>query len=252
MSRKKKHPVLAIHGSASSGAQWQSLIKELEGERVVLAPDLPGYGKHTICNDITPSQRFDWLGEVMLSLGDKFNLVGHSFGGAVAMRLAEQYPERVDHVVLFEPVTPHDDVRGIHKLKSLWSRMKVAETDNAMDMFCSFWSADGTWAAMSKRAQTRLIDAYETIMLDFEQAFGGHVCLPTNAYKGPLTILRGDASPDVARYMSEQLAASYPQAKVHLLQGIGHFAPVIAPNRVNTAIRAHLGCNKSARRASGA
>lgn len=36
--------VLAIHGSASSGAQWQPLIDELDGQRIVLAPDLPGYG----------------------------------------------------------------------------------------------------------------------------------------------------------------------------------------------------------------
>ena len=38
------HPVVALHGSASSGAQWRSLVGYLEGRFRVITPDLPGYG----------------------------------------------------------------------------------------------------------------------------------------------------------------------------------------------------------------
>ena len=250
MAQHKQNPILAIHGSASSGSQWRRLIQEFEGERIVLAPDLPGYGKNTGSPDLAAPERFDWLSDIIKSLGGKFDLVGHSFGGAIAMRLAEQHRDQISNVVLYEPVMPHEGGAGVGALKSLWSKMELASVDEAMDLFCSFWSGNGTWAAMSEPAQARLIEAYETILLDFEQAFGGQVCLPIQAYTGALTILRGDTSPEVARHMSETLAALYPQAEIVQLHGLGHFAPVVEPDRVNAAIRACLGCAKNARNAS--
>ena len=236
----KGRPLLAIHGSASSGAQWRHLITELEGERIVLAPDLPGYGKNRASADLSVPERFDWLGEAILSLGGPFDLVGHSFGGAVAMRLAEQHPDHVSTVVVYEPVTPTDDAASMRALRSLWSDMALSTIDQAARLFCAFWSGEDVWENMDQQAKRRLMAAYETILLDFEQAFGGQVCLPQHAYKGPLTILRGDASPAVARHMAEHLAARYPQADIQVLKGRGHLAPVIAPQAVNDVIRAYL------------
>ena len=242
MSTMKQTPILAIHGSASSGSQWSHLVRALEGERIVLAPDLPGYGKNATSTDLTSPERFDWLGDVIQSLGGEFDLVGHSFGGAIAMRLAEQYRESIGKVVLYEPIAPYEGGTALDTLKSLWSRMQTASIDDALEMFCTFWSGKGTWAAMSERAKSRLMGSYEMILLDFEQAFGGQVCLSSHAYEGPLTILRGDTSPTVVGDMSKKLAGVYPQAEIVLLKGLGHFAPIVAPHPVNAAIQTYLRC----------
>ena len=113
------------------------------------------------------------------------------------MRLAEQYPERIGHVAPYEPIAPHNEGPSMHALKSLWSKMKTSTTEKAMQLFCTFWSDKKAWLNMSERARNRLASSHETILLDFEQAFGGKVCLPQQHYKGLLTILRGDASPIV-------------------------------------------------------
>lgn len=250
MSLTNERPILAIHGSASSGAQWRHLIAALDGERIVLAPDLPGYGKNATSTELSAPDRFDWLGDVIQSLGGEFDLVAHSFGGAIAMRLAEQYREHIGHVVLYEPIVPRDGGPSMRALKSLWSTMASSTVEEAIELFCTFWSGEGVWAMMSDGARNRLAASYETILLDFEQAFGGKVCLPTQAFAGPLTILRGDASPTVARHMTEHLAKLYPQADIHVLRGLGHFAPVTAPVRVNDAIRECLSCTANSRRAA--
>lgn len=250
MSRTKERPILAIHGSASSGAQWQSLISELDGERIVLAPDLPGYGKNAGSTELSAPERFDWLGEVIHSLGGQFDLVGHSFGGAIALRLAEQHPEHIGQVVLYEPVAPHVGGSATRTLRSLWTDMKSANIEDAMERFCTFWSGEDAWAMMSDRARNRLAEYYEMILLDFEQAFGGEVCLPRQSFAGPLTILRGDASPAVARHMAEQLTTLYPQADMRLLKGLGHFAPVTAPDRINKAIQECLAYADASKKAA--
>lgn len=87
--------VILLHCSASSGAQWRSLSERLGGDHRTVAIDLYGYGK---CDD--------WSGNGPLSLADeaaavvavmshyegRVHLVGHSSGGAVALRVATQQP----------------------------------------------------------------------------------------------------------------------------------------------------------------
>lgn len=241
MSTITARPILAIHGSASSGAQWQTLINEFDGERIVLAPDLPGYGKNAASPDLAAPERFDWLGEVIQSLGGQFELIGHSFGGAIAIRLANQHPGRISNVVLYEPIVPPRKDAGdrspMQDLNALWSRMECVDAETAMEMFCAFWADEGCWRNMSARNQKRLAADYATIMLDFKQVFGGEVCLDDGAYQGPLTILRGDASPPVACHMTETLATLYPQAEVRTLEGLGHLAPATHAEQVNAVFR---------------
>ena len=43
-------PVIALHGSASTGAQWRSLAGYLEGRFQIFTPDLPGYGQSPACD----------------------------------------------------------------------------------------------------------------------------------------------------------------------------------------------------------
>jgi pimeloyl-ACP methyl ester carboxylesterase len=80
-------PVVALHGSASSGGQWRSLVGYLEGSFQVLTPDLPGNGRSpALCpaaSGLAPVA--DALDRVIARPGQPVHLVGHSFGAAVAL-----------------------------------------------------------------------------------------------------------------------------------------------------------------------
>ena len=99
--------VISLHSSASSPRQWSALAQTLGPAYRVAAPALIGYGDAP-----------DWHHERPLSLDDEAQrieplieaepegvyLVGHSFGGAVALRLAQRNPGKVRSLALYEPV----------------------------------------------------------------------------------------------------------------------------------------------------
>jgi pimeloyl-ACP methyl ester carboxylesterase len=105
-------PVLALHSSAATGGQWKALAQKLGSERPVFTPDLPGYGRAAF-RDAARDDSASLAGDaaaVLHALGGKapaFHLVGHSYGGAVALKIALCQPQRVLSLTLIEPVLFH-------------------------------------------------------------------------------------------------------------------------------------------------
>ncbi|MFF8994552.1 alpha/beta fold hydrolase [Streptomyces sp. NPDC014983] len=102
-------PVLLLHGGgpgASGVSNYARNIAELAKEHRVIVPDLPGYGRSS--KGIDPTDPFGHLADgirgALDRLGlDKAHLVGNSYGGACALRLALDTPDRVDRMVLMGP-----------------------------------------------------------------------------------------------------------------------------------------------------
>ena len=102
-------PVLLLHGGgpgASGVSNYQRNIGELAKEYRVIVPDLPGYGRST--KGVDDADPFGHLADAVRGLLDelgldKAHLVGNSYGGACALRLALDSPDRVDRMVLMGP-----------------------------------------------------------------------------------------------------------------------------------------------------
>ncbi|WP_030851303.1 alpha/beta fold hydrolase [Streptomyces griseus] len=102
-------PVLLLHGGgpgASGVSNYARNITELAKEYRVIVPDLPGYGRST--KSVDGSDPFGHLADGIRGLLDglgleKAHLVGNSYGGACALRLALDTPNRVDRMVLMGP-----------------------------------------------------------------------------------------------------------------------------------------------------
>ena len=164
-SARSRFPVMALHSSASSGAQWKALMRDLAWERRVLTPDLPGYGKAEESAPLMApadlAREAEWLLRNAGLPAGPFHLVGHSYGGAVAMKLALLAPRRVRSLTLFEPVLFHllspaaapviwDRERRLHRdIVGLRDRIRGAVAAgwpaHGMAAFVDFWSGAGTW-----------------------------------------------------------------------------------------------------------
>lgn len=104
------YPVLLIHGSGpgvSAWANWRLVMPELARQARVIAPDMVGFG----FTERPPNQRYDmdaWVAQavgVLDALGiEKTDLVGNSFGGALALALTIRHPHRVRRLVLMGSV----------------------------------------------------------------------------------------------------------------------------------------------------
>ena len=103
-------PVLLLHGSGpgvSAYANWRLTIPALSTTFRVLAPDAVGFG-YTERPDGITYEMDTWVGHtvgLLDALGiERASVVGNSFGGALALRLAARHPERVDRLVLMGTV----------------------------------------------------------------------------------------------------------------------------------------------------
>lgn len=94
--------LLLIHGLASSAETWSAVIPGLAKRFTVIAPDLPGHGDSTKARgDHSLGGYATCLRDLLLLLGhEEVTLVGHSFGGGVAMQFAHQFPGMCERLVL--------------------------------------------------------------------------------------------------------------------------------------------------------
>lgn len=108
------HPLLLIHGSGpgvSAWANWRLVMPVLAQQARVIAPDMVGFGFTDRLDLSQPGQRYDmdtWVRQavgVLDALGiEKTDLVGNSFGGALALALSIRHPQRVRRLVLMGSV----------------------------------------------------------------------------------------------------------------------------------------------------
>ena len=95
-------PVVLLHFLAGDADDWSEVAEALAADgRWVVAPDLRGHG----ASGRTSAYSFDLMRDDVLALADalgmeRFDLVGHSMGGSVAVRVAETAPDRLSRLVL--------------------------------------------------------------------------------------------------------------------------------------------------------
>jgi 2-hydroxy-6-oxo-octa-2,4-dienoate hydrolase len=99
-------PVVLVHGSGpgvTAYANWRLVIPALSDRFRVIAPDMVGFGfsERPDGADYSVQTWADQVVGLLDALGlDKASIVGNSFGGAIALRVATQHPDRVDKLVL--------------------------------------------------------------------------------------------------------------------------------------------------------
>ncbi len=109
--------ILIIRGWRSKESHWEKVKNVLISIGFkVLSPDLPGFNEEKLKTPMTIDDYAEWLLKYSLKEGwDKFILIGHSFGGAVAAKFVAKYPKRVKKLILVAPA-----VWGIKSLKNIF------------------------------------------------------------------------------------------------------------------------------------
>lgn len=100
-------PLVMLHGMAATGDCWQYVIEVFRASYQVIVPDLPGHGRST-AKAIPYSLHFyvDWLDNLLEALFNtkSVTIIGNSLGGAVGAAYAMAHPERIDRLVMVDPL----------------------------------------------------------------------------------------------------------------------------------------------------
>ena len=101
-------PVVMLHAGGSSGRQWRNVIGHLEADYRLIAPDLYGFGETEPWNgpgELTHDAQAALVQKLIEMVCDRpVHVIGHSYGGATAMRLWLAAPELVQSLVFIEPI----------------------------------------------------------------------------------------------------------------------------------------------------
>jgi pimeloyl-ACP methyl ester carboxylesterase len=94
--------LLLLHGMAASSQTWNPVVPSLARRFTVIAPDLLGHGESAKpYGEYSLGAHANFTRDLLAALGhERATIVGHSFGGGVAMQLAYQYPDRCERLVL--------------------------------------------------------------------------------------------------------------------------------------------------------
>ena len=246
--------VVALHCSLGSGRQWTKLAGALGGYQF-MAPDISGYGvaacgrdwPRTLDGEIARLE--PWLAKAR----GPIHLIGHSYGGAIAFRLAtaSPYALRIRSLTLIEPVLPTllRDGSADGRLYDRFARIaQVVSQDifdgaalEAVEAFTAFWAGSGPREQFSPSGRLRMIEQADKLPYDFNAALDlDAVAAAAAALRVPTLLVSGGLSPYVTQRIVAKLAAIIDGAEMRHLPAAGHMLPVTHAERVNPEILRHI------------
>ena len=244
--------VICLHSNASSSAQWRGLMEALASKFHVIAPDSYGAGKTPHPGrQVTLRDEVELLEPMFAKAGDPFALVGHSYGGAVALVAALRYPRRVRALALYEPTlfavveqeSPSpNDVDGIRNAADAAIALhKAGDAAGAARRFIDFWMGGESFDRMPERNREAISASIASIEAWKEALFGEPTPLAAFATLDiPVLLVTGSRSPLSSRAVTQRLRRVLPRVEVEEIEGLGHMGPVTHPQPVNEAIARFL------------
>jgi pimeloyl-ACP methyl ester carboxylesterase len=241
--------VVLVHSSMAGARQWSRLTGELTGRFATRAVNLFGYGKTPAWSAARPPSLDDFAAAVVAATPKvgKVSLVGHSFGGAVAMQAARRLGDRVDRLVLIEPslfylLTLHGRTDAYAEIAGVSERMAHPDPAIAAEHFIDYWSGPGAWAATSEERKAVFTRGVSVVAHEWRAVLDGDTPRETWATALPheTLLLCSQAPRRPSREIIELLSAAQPDWRVARLADGSHMAPLTHPQLVNPVVREFL------------
>lgn len=251
----KTEPVVLLHCSGSSGAQWRALAALLDRRHHVVTPDLIGYGTAApwsgrrgfcLAEEAAPVR------SILGQLNEPVHLVGHSYGGAVALHVARTRPELIKSLTLIEPSAFHllrngdaTDTAALREITAVAADASAAlsagDYAGGFGRFVDYWSGPGSWSAMTPEKRAACAPQLAKVALDFhallnEPAEVEDVC----EVAAPTLLVQGGCTMLPSRCVCARLRVALPNAMFRVVRGAGHMLPVTHRDEVNALVAAHI------------
>ena len=255
METGKGETVVLLHAGGTSSTHWRKIVPYLQGRFRVIAPDLIGFGETESWSgerELTHDDQADLVIGMLDHAGaGAVHLVGHSYGGAVATRMALRYPERVGSLLLIEPVlTPLLRQAGEGKLfeseRSLaYAFIADAEAGRSVSAwrrFIDHHNGDGTWESLSGNARYRFLAMTRETADAHRSNFNNPTTLCDLAgLSAPTLVACGSRTTETYRRICRILHDHVPGCSAMDVEGAAHMSPLTHPDQIARAICAHAG-----------
>lgn len=243
-----RQALLLIHGFPLDGSFWQQQLEGLSSVAEVLAPDLRGFGadRGEVPRAMSMEAYAADLRELLDARGiERTVLCGLSMGGYVAMAFTEQWPERVQGLILCNTRSTADNEDG--------KAAREQTASDALDKGAAVIARAMIPKVLSegtRRERAEVAARVEAIMASqrpeaIAAASRGMALRPDRTrvlrkLNKPVLIVTGSEDALMPLPTSEAMHAASPDSRLVVIEGAAHFCPVEAPEQFNAEVSLFL------------
>jgi len=244
-------PVLFIHGFPLNRKIWRPQAEALREKFRVITPDVRGHGESEATAGVYEMELLaDDLAALLrhLQCGPAF-IAGHSMGGYILFAFYREYPEWVRGLILVSTRAVADSAEGKANREALAQRVEQEGHQPVVEKMLGPMMAEA-----SVRAKPGLKNEVEAIMRETTipglagASRGMAARLDSTELLAqinvPVLIIAGTADALIPHAESENMARTIPDARLHLLTGVGHLPSLEKPEEMNRALKGWLSINK--------
>jgi pimeloyl-ACP methyl ester carboxylesterase len=246
-------PVILVHSSVSGNRQWRALTDVLKDRYRVQAINLFGYGETTSWSGTT-SQSLYAQAQMVVALGEELraplHLVGHSFGGSVALKAAELLGSRVGSMILLEPnpfylLEQNGRTEAFLESRGLRDHVKrygaLGDWPKAAERFADYWLGDGSWNTMPEKRRTAFAESLLPNFHEWDAVMDEQTTIEGWKRLKARTLVVSDAATRLPiREIVALFAQACPHWTFHTIPEGGHMAPLTRPDLINPVVRKFL------------
>jgi pimeloyl-ACP methyl ester carboxylesterase len=245
--------VILVHSSVSGARQWRRLMEDLKDRFRVRAVNLFGYGKTPPWQSGERQSLDDQAGLVEAALpadADEIFIVGHSFGGSVAMKAAARLAGRVTRLVLLEtnPVyllAQSGRTAAFAEAMAMRDCVKtfgaLGQWEKAAERFADYWGGAGSWASMPPERRDAFAQALKPNFFEWDAVTDEVTPLAEWARLLPRkTLVVSDPNTVLPIREIAALLRDVGPMWTHKEVSGGHMAPLTRPDLINPLIASFL------------
>ena len=241
--------VVLLHCSASASTQWRGLVAALADRFHAIAPDLIGYGG----TDPLPPDRtlhladeLDVIRRILPTGPAGIHLVGHSYGGLVALHAARTAALTIASLTLIEPIAfwllrEAGENELFAEIMAIGSNFNAGidrgAPESGVSAYFDYWNGPGAWRAASPEVRTYVLATAAKTYREWPNAFEPDTPLPAlAAIAMPTLLIRGDKTRPPAARVVDLLTTVLPAHELAEIPGAGHMSPITHAAAVNDHI----------------
>ncbi len=246
-------PLVLLHGLSDSHSSWMHLVPRLARDRRVLVPDLPGHG---LSGRPDASYELKWYAHTMArwlesSCLESVDVVGHSFGGGVALMMLPECRRRIRRLILVSSGGLGREISFLLRLASLpyvvehfgQPFMGPATRLGLMAIGGSLSPMDGAKrsAMNARRGSARALGRTVRDIIDWRGQRRSFLERPPDLALPPIAVFWGDRDAVIPISHARKLAQSMDGVRLTVFGGCGHYPHHQQPDAFVRAVGSFLG-----------
>lgn len=242
-------PIVFIHGSYATTSTWKALVEALSVNHHCICIKLPGHNGMPDPDDFAnPSieTELSIVEQVTTKLTNKpIHLVGHSYGGVVALSQAIKKSLNICQLSLFEPVSSWvleaaGDVEMTSRVQTFTAKYRD-DAINSLPSVCGqvidFWCGSNTYQALPDFVKQSMAPLVKNNLRHWDIGDAlTHTLKDLHKMEIQTQIICGSESNPVAHAIAKHLHANLSNSHVHTINGANHFLVTTHPNECLKAL----------------